>query len=76
MTRLRLIAKLAEHAARHHGGLRLVDASTGHTSMGPLNDNDNAVRLQLRFQGVGDLRCHFFLNLETLGKSIYDASDL
>jgi len=75
MTRLRLIAKLAEHAARHHGGLRLVDASTGHTSMGPLNDNGNAVRLQIRIQGVGDLRCHFFLNLEPLGKSIYDTSD-
>src|SRR6516164_5465269 len=76
MTRLWLIAKQAEHAARDHGGLRLVDASAGHASVAPLNDNGDAVRLQLRFQGVGNLRCHFFLNLEPLGKSIYDPSDL
>jgi hypothetical protein len=32
-----LIAKQTEHAARDHGGLRLVDASAGHASMGPFN---------------------------------------
>jgi hypothetical protein len=76
LTRLWLIAKQTEHAARDHGGLRLVDASAGHASMGPLNDNGDAVRLQPRFQGVGNLRCHSFLYLKPLGKSIYDKGDL
>jgi hypothetical protein len=76
MTRLWLIAKQTEHAARDHRGLRLVDTSPGHASMGPLNDNGDAAWLQLRFQGVGNLRGHFLLNLEPLGKSIYDPSDL
>jgi len=75
MTSLWLIAKQGKHAARDHGGLTLVDASAGHASVGPLNDNGDAVRLRLRFQSVGNLRCHFFLNLEPFGKSIYDASD-
>src|SRR5262245_43661462 len=34
MTRLWLIAKQAKHAARDHRGLRLVDASAGHASVG------------------------------------------
>src|SRR5262249_19366602 len=76
VTGLWLIAKQTEHAARDHGGLRLVDASAGHAAMGRFDDNSDAARLQPRFQGVGNLRCHSFLNLEPLGKSIYDASDL
>ena len=76
MAHLWLIAKQTEHAARDHCGLRLVDASAGHASMNALNDNGDAVGPQRCFQGVGNLRGHSFLNLEPLGKSIYDPSEL
>ena len=76
MTLLWLIAKQSKHGARDHGGLSLVDTSAGHASMGPLNYNGDTMRLQLGLQGVRNLRCHLFLNLEPLGKSIYDPSEL
>ena len=40
----RPVAKGAEHAACHHAGFGLVHASTGHASMGALDDDSNAVR--------------------------------
>jgi hypothetical protein len=55
--------------------LRLVDASAGHASGGPLDDSGDAVRVQLRFQIGGNLCCHSFLNLDPLGINIYDPSD-
>ena len=44
----RLIAKRAQHTARHHGRFTLVDASAGHTSMGPFDDDRYALGLETR----------------------------
>jgi hypothetical protein len=56
-----------QHTARHHGGFTLVDASAGHTSMGPFDDDRDALRLEDPLQGIGDLRRDPLLNLKPLG---------
>jgi hypothetical protein len=60
------VAKSAQHAARDHCSLALAYASAGHASMGPFNDNGDALRLKDPLQGVGDLGRDPFLNLEPL----------
>src|SRR5579871_4324952 len=63
LPRLGPVTKGSKHAACNHRGFRLVYTSTGHASMGSLNDNGDASRLEHTIQGIGDLRRHSLLNL-------------
>jgi magnesium chelatase family protein len=67
LPRLGMIAKHAEHAARHHGDARPVHAARGHALVRRFGDHGDAVRLEHRVEAGGDLGGHFLLDLQAAG---------
>src|SRR5215831_59779 len=53
--------------ARHHCGFTLIYASAGHASVGPFDDDRDALGPEHPLQGIGDLRRDSLLNLKPLG---------
>ena len=66
----------AQHAAGHHGGAGLVHAAGGHALVGRLDDHGDASRLQHLIEGIGDLHCHLFLDLQPAGIDIHEPGKL
>jgi hypothetical protein len=73
LPRFRLIAKRAQHTARHHGSFTLVDASASHASMGTFDDDRDPLGPEHPLQGICDLRCDPLLNLKPLGIDLDEA---
>src|SRR5215471_4552993 len=63
----RLIAKHAQHAARHHRGVALGYAPAGHAAVGAFDNDRDTQGLEDPLQGIGNLCRDPLLNLKPLG---------
>ena len=64
LARLGMVAKDAEHAARHHGDAGLVHAAGGHALVRRLGDHRDAMRLEHGIETRRDLGGHLLLDLQ------------
>ncbi len=69
------MAKCAEHGAGNGLAVLLFDAAHLHAEVASFDDDADALRRNFFFDGLGDLACHAFLNLQATREHIYKARD-
>ena len=76
LPRSRIVAEAAKHTACHHFDAVLVHAAGGYAGVRRLYHDGHSLRLQHRFDDVGDLRSQALLNLKALRIGVDDAGQL
>ena len=71
-----VVAESTQHSARRHHHARLVHATGRHALVRRLDNYRNALRLEDFVDGIGDLRCHLFLDLQAPGVDVDNAREL
>ena len=69
-------SECSEHTAGDHGHLGLMHASGCHAFVRRLNHNADAMGLESGVEAIGDLRRHFFLNLQAARKCVDQTGEL
>src|SRR3954467_5831201 len=72
----RIGLEIAEPAFGDHRRLALIDAARAHAAVPRLDDHGNALGLQHRLEGAGDLDGQPLLELEAAGEGVDEAREL
>ena len=73
---LRLTAEGAQHRTSDGQGVLFFDAPHHHAEVSGFDDHAHPIRVELRFQGFGDLHGEPLLDLQAARKDIHDARNL
>ena len=76
LLKLRIIFKGSPADISHRLASRLFNAPHRHAHMLRLQNDHNALRLQMGHNSIPDLSCHLFLNLRPSGKHIHGPGQL